>query len=84
MNEVLTQVIINTILFLELSDDEIIDQDAAVSQLEQMASILKQLDEADQKTFIKLIEKFADEEDSTDQERIQFLHSIPENLGLRE
>jgi hypothetical protein len=54
-DEVLMDVIVQTLLFLELNDDTIIDEDAAVEMMEQMAFTLQNLCGISVTTFRKVI-----------------------------
>lgn len=80
MNQALLQVVVDMILFLTLSDDETVDQDAAIEQLEHIAATLKQLpgDERDQ--FLTFVAERAAQSD--DPKRSEVLRSLPEQLGL--
>ncbi|NOK62127.1 MAG: hypothetical protein GFH27_549321n114 [Chloroflexi bacterium AL-W] len=80
MNEMLMHIIIDQILFLELSDDSIVEPDAAVAQLEQIAYCLQKLDQKEREVFTAYIDQYITTENATNQKRIAVLRSIPDSL----
>jgi hypothetical protein len=54
-DEILIDVIVQTILFLELSDETIIDDDAAVEMMEQMAFTLQKLKPDSRTQFVRYL-----------------------------
>ena len=84
MNQPFLQIVVDLVSFLALSDDELVDQDAAVEQLEQVAATLKQLPQGERDQFITFLAESADlAAKSKNHERSEFLRSLPEQLGLR-
>ncbi|WP_220203562.1 hypothetical protein [Reticulibacter mediterranei] len=77
------QAIVELAVFVGISDDEIVDPDAAVEQLEQLSMILKGLTPGERSTFITFIQGMAHAEadDPRAKERVEFLHSLAENIG---
>lgn len=59
MNRTLMKIVVEAVVFLSLSDDVIVDANTAVSQVEQIASFLKELAPVEQKTFIHYVEEVA-------------------------
>lgn len=57
MNEMLMHIIIDQILFLELSDDSIVEPDATVAQLGQIAYGLQKLDQKEREIFTAYIDQ---------------------------
>lgn len=85
MNERLFQIIVDSIAFLALSDDDTIDQDAAVEQLEHIAASLKELARAQRDEFLAFIDGRARHaREAGDGDHAEFLESLPDELGLRE
>jgi hypothetical protein len=86
MNPTLMRAVVEAVVFAGLSDDNVIQQDAAVAQLEQLGSILRDLLPQDRAAFVKYVRAMAtaEERDYGRSPRVQFLFSIPENLGLAE
>lgn len=86
MNATLMRAIVEAVVFAGLSGDEVIQQDAAVAQLEQLASVLKGLSPEERASFLKYVQGMAaaEERDHGRSARVEFLFSIPENLGLTE
>jgi len=83
VKETVSRALIETIMFLEFSDDEIINPDASVAQIEQIAASLQDMDDDGIKEFLKICSMMADEY-KDDTEKSEFLTSIGENLGLIE
>ena len=82
MNEVLMGIVVDMMAFLELSGDEVVDPDAAVSCLENISGELQRLDGANRRVFLNHVKKQAAREQ--DQRRKEFLQSLPEAAGLME
>jgi hypothetical protein len=78
------QIIIDFAAFLELSGDDIIHPDAAVTQLEIMASGLRVLGEEDRRIFVQFIGDVAAtrQAEGCSEELLNFLRSLPSDLGL--
>ena len=84
MNKTLIKVIVQNLAFLELSGDDIINPDAAVRAIESVATELDALTDREKAMFSDFVGKLADEEERAGQpqERVEFIRSIPEALGL--
>jgi hypothetical protein len=84
MNKNLMTVVVETLAFLELSGDDVLNPDAALSQLEGAAATLDLLSPAEKAELVKFIRDYADEEEREKgpRERIDFFRAIPENFGL--
>lgn len=78
MNEILMQIIVDQILFLDLSNDDVIDPDTAVAQLEQIVYSLQKLSREERTIFTAYIDQHIIDE--TNQDRIDTLRSIPDSL----
>jgi hypothetical protein len=79
--------VIDLAAFLELSDDDVVDPDAAVEQLEILAFNLKHLTQEERQVFIHFISKtVADLEtkELSNDNLVSFLRSLPDSLGLIE
>jgi citrate lyase beta subunit len=84
MNATLMKSIVESAAFLSLSGDDAVQPDAAVAQLEQLAATLKEMSQEDRQTFVRYINDLAQQERRAgkDKERIAFLETLPENLGI--
>ena len=85
MNPVLIKSIVELAVFLGLSGDDIVNADAAIVQLEQLAFTLKQLDADERLLLAKHINGIAIQERKlghSSAERVLFLETLPEHLGL--
>ena len=80
VTETLARIVLDLILFLELSDDSTVDPDTAVTQMESIAVNLQALAPSDRGRFVALAEQCADERES-ERER-DFLRSLPAAMGL--
>ncbi len=80
----LMRVALECAVFFGMSSDDTIHPDVAVKQLEAIASILQELGESDRQAFLRYIESVAqaEEDESGMTERVEFLRSLGENLGL--
>ena len=83
LNKQLAQIVIEISAFFELSDDEIVDEDIAIEQLEQIAYYLKEMDKDQIFQFIKYTEELAEvEQKNGNIEKSNFIKTIPDNFGL--
>jgi hypothetical protein len=57
MNEILMRLAAESVAFLELTDDELIDPDIAVKQLESITDSLQKLSNDERETFLKFVEE---------------------------
>jgi hypothetical protein len=82
----LIQAVIEMIVFLGTSGDQVVDPDAAVSQLELVASILGEMSESERRDFVTFVGEMAEVEElqSGNTPRAAFLRSLCSNLGLEE
>ena len=82
--EVITCALVHVIAFLGLSGEEVVDPDAATSQLEDVAAILRQLDESSRREFIACVEEIArrERDRSGDIARSAFIAALPSYLGI--
>jgi len=79
MNTSIARAVANIAIFLEFSNDEILDADAAVGAMEQLAADLQSLDGHAQQQLSTAISSIASEYGAEEKE---FLVGLPENLGL--
>jgi predicted ATP-grasp superfamily ATP-dependent carboligase len=85
MNDLpLIRAVLESVVFLGMSDDNIVDPDAALSQLEAIAAILKEWNAQDRSNFLNRVQDLADEEEAATgrTKRVEFLLSLCDNLGL--
>lgn len=72
-------------IFAGLSPDDVVQPDAAVTHLEQVAFVLKGLSSEEREVFRHFLDELADDEEKNGTtERAEFLRSAFENLGLAE
>lgn len=83
MNEALMQIVVDAITFLALSDDALVDQDAATEQLEHMGAELRRLGTEEGARFLAFVaERARSAERTGDVDRAEFLRALPDQLGL--
>jgi hypothetical protein len=80
MNEPLMDVVVQAVLFLELSDEQTVSEDAAVAMMEQIASTLQRLSPAEKGRFLQYIGGRAAR--ATSGEERQAIENMANNLGL--
>jgi hypothetical protein len=82
--EIYMQCTVEFAIFLGMSDDRIIQPDAAVAELESLAAILQRLNQNDRDHFRTFVEQLAANEKAISgiTARAEFLQSLTENLGL--
>ena len=84
MNTILMRTVVDFAAFLSLSEDEMVNPDAAVAQLEYLAAALKQLNLEERLLFIRFTKNLAEEETQLygASQRTRFLDTLAQNLGL--
>jgi hypothetical protein len=85
MNEILMRLVAESLAFLELTDDELIDPDIAVKQLESITDSLQKLSKAERETFLRFVDDvMAPEARSAHNEDAAELYGrMREDLGLQ-
>lgn len=83
MDAILARAVVEAILFLEFSNDGVIEEDAAVQQLESIAGVLRGLDTHARNRFVSLCNEIAHDYDVASG-KAEFVRSIPVNLGIVE
>jgi len=78
MNETLMRALLQAAAFFELSSDEILDPDAAVAALEDIAYLLRQLSAAEKETLIAFVRAEAEAAESPAYRK--FLRDFPEAM----
>jgi hypothetical protein len=73
-------VITQVVLFLELSGDEIVDNDAAVNCMEQIAVTLQSLSSDERMRFVEYLHERAESLAPGDER--ECIRAMPRNLGL--
>jgi hypothetical protein len=78
--KVLLQALMDCAFFLELSDDDVVDPDAAVQQLEQIQAHLLSVDASQRVTLRRELEALAVEQSSAERRAVveTFLDSLAE------
>lgn len=79
INENLCRAILDIAIFLEFSEEGVVDADAAISAMEQLASELQKMPDHDKDSLVKCWHRLAEAYG----ERAQFVRDLPEALGLR-
>ena len=75
----LVKAIVDMAVFLEYTNSELLNEDAAVEAMEQLAAELQQMDEGDQQQFSQQIVVLASQ---YEQPQRDFVAGLPEALGL--
>ena len=78
-NHHFAKAIVDIAIFLEFSGEKVIDPDAAIMALEQLADELKKMPAPDRDSLIRCWEGLA----VAYGERAEFVRSLPDALGLR-
>ena len=79
-NTILMDIVVQTVLFLEISEPGIVDEDAAVEMIEQIASSLQTLEPPDKKGFLEHVAHRTAQASTVDEKRT--LQNLAVNLGL--
>jgi hypothetical protein len=79
-NEPLMDVVVQTVLFLELSDQNIVDDDAAVAMLESIAATLQGMSGPEKEAFKQYLR--ARVAQSSDHKERQVLEAMADALGI--
>ena len=79
-DEPLMDAIVQMVLFLEFSDEQTVDEDAAIGMIEQIAATLQRSNPAEKSRFLAYLGHRAEQAES-DKER-QCIENLAENLGL--
>ena len=79
-NEPFMDAVIQMVLFLEFSDPETVDEDAAIGMMEQIAATLQKLESAEKERFLEYLQGRAAQA-GTSKER-QCIENLASNLGL--
>ncbi len=76
--------LVEALVFLELSDEESVEPDAAVVAMEAIADILRTMSTQQREAFIKQLGLIADQQSTTELgvQRNEYIRAIPEYLGL--
>ena len=85
MNRSLMRAVVESLTFLGLSDDDVIQPDAAVTQMEEIAAILQTLASDERLVFANFVTEMAEAEAEVvgkPNARIEFLSDLIENLGI--
>lgn len=80
----LFQVALDSIIFFGMSNDDVVQPDAALSQLEAIASKLQELPLNAKQEFLAFVQRISDSEEAEggSRERIEFMRELGENIGL--
>ena len=84
MKSYLAEIVIQNIEFFGLAPDSEVHPDAAVRQLEIIASLLKELPEAELNSFVEVVQMRLERlrNEGASQEQLEFLKRVPEHLGI--
>lgn len=83
-NSLLIKVIVDNILFFEMSSDDAVQPDVAVAQVEAIAAALQRLSLSERQEFLKTVDDLAkaEKERFGMTEKHDHLTALGENLGL--
>lgn len=79
-NQPFMDAIVQMVLFLEFSDPETVDEDAAIAMMEQIAATLQTLAPAEKKQFLEYLKRRASQAES--EKHRQSIENLADNLGL--
>jgi hypothetical protein len=79
-NEPFMDAVVRMALFLEFSDPETLDEDAAIGMMEQMAATLQKLGTTQKKQFVEYLNRRASE--AQEGKERQSLENLAGHLGL--
>jgi hypothetical protein len=84
MNPVLMELVIDCLAFLELSGDDVVNPDSAITQIESISSSLHELNPEDMRVFVQFCRRKAEKcrSEGIDLEKAEFFERLPEELGL--
>lgn len=79
-----TAALVEALIFLELSDDEMVDPDSAVRTMEMIADLLHKMTPDEREAFIRQLGTIADAQPATEfgAQRSEYIRAIPGYLGL--
>ena len=80
MNDVLMGIVVDVMAFFELSGDDVVHPDSAVTWLESISYKLQRLQPADRAAFLAFVRSRAAGEEKKPMK--EFLQSLPEAAGL--
>ncbi|WP_342269729.1 hypothetical protein [Rickettsia endosymbiont of Orchestes rusci] len=81
MNSHLIKIILDIVIFLEFSNEDIINDDSAIQMMESIAYELQKMEESHKNDFIKKINELANE--YKDEQKV-FVQTFAYNWGLIE
>lgn len=79
LNEKLTKIILDTMIFCEFSNEDVVDQDAAIALMEQVASELSNLSVENKENLINCIKQLLENYEG---EKREFIQNFGNNFGL--
>lgn len=79
-NEPFMDAVVQMVLFLELSDPHIVDEDAAIGMMEQIAATLQKLGPAEKEQFLGYLKRRVSQ--ATSSKERQSLENFASNMGL--
>lgn len=80
MHQILVKAVVDLALFLEFSSDKIVDTDAAIEAMEQLASTLQAMNSDDQFEFVNITRELALEFGNVHER--EYVIKLPNALGL--
>ena len=81
------RIVVEVVVFLDLSGDDVVDPDAALSMLEWVSATLRELDDDERARLIAFVEREAERAETeplASDARRTFLRELPVAIGLRE
>jgi hypothetical protein len=84
MDESLMTIVLESLAFFALANDDQVDPDAAAEQTEGAAQFLRRLSPAEKQEFANFARHYADDEERSKgtPERVEFFRAVPETFEL--
>jgi 16S rRNA C1402 (ribose-2'-O) methylase RsmI len=80
LNKNIVKAIVETTIFLEFSSEDVVNPDAAIALMEEIAAILQNMEVSQKTELVKIFEEISVE--YSDIEQQQFINELGGNLGL--
>ena len=86
MKRILIEAIVDLAAFIDMADEDTIDEDAALDRLEHPAASLHDMTMAQQKDFLRYIQVIAQEKEQrgANRELVEWVRTFGEDFGLSE
>ena len=83
-NALVLEALVEVLIFLEFSEDEVVDPDAAIEVMETIAGILQRMSSVEREAFLRQLEVLSDTQAISEigQRRSEYISDMPGYLGL--